>query len=49
MEHSTTITRRILVMAGSAVMGLAYTPAPKPKPSEEVISKYITTHTAKFK
>ena len=30
----------VLVFAGTAIMGTAYTPAPKPKPSNE----FITTH-----
>lgn len=44
------ITKHILVLSG-ATLGtcIGYTPAAKGKPTEEVIRKYITTHTSKWK
>lgn len=41
---------RIFVISGaSLVSGTAYEPAPKPQPSANIVSKYLTTHTARYK
>lgn len=40
---------KVLLIAGTAIAGTCYTPAQKPQPSQEVVNKYITTHTSKWK